>query len=672
MDQFRQDSLQMLSDRLQQLSDISSRFDALTKETEGKLHNVIETANVLQQKMSPINEQMESLRAKRKGYDSCRLFLKQTSSYQDTTEKYIQELKQSKISNVEDYVASLVKAKESLDFFATYLPQEKNAENLQYIITEGSKGLRDKFKELLTSITYSERLQPDKCLSLAGVGAVNLKEFLPKFSEKQLQELRIITDWLDSQGKTAEYSQVYVEVRSLSLCSSLKKFRDSLTGTVSTTFGTSPLLARRGGPRDTPSKVATLQRKMKSRPTALTQQPALFDSVDQSDLDADDVNAMLTAFLRMAMLESLTLPLFGFKFDRPQQLVDQIVAKAKENMFEDVHSFEASVRREFKQDPESLLRLVAVLDRLRHLRPDLSAASCPPAFKAGLEDLAKDMQTQARSSLEDFRDEIVKDGGGAGGGSGSGGGGGSAGPGGGIVGGGSGGASDLGVLAEVAGGRSLPPDGTVHELTLKVLKFLQQLHDFGDTAHEILAREVILGRQQQQHGGRQQQQQQQQKEKDKVLGAYLSQTLANLLRTLDSRAEHYSDPALRAIFLLNNYRYVQNRLERDKMTATVQAYNYEAIKFFEEHQNKNRQSYLNRGLQKCAAALELGGEVASVAAAAAASAAQPTVGNSSSGHSDGHSRRFGVGANSKHASVVVKVCRCQSISCFFIYLVLAQ
>uniref|UniRef100_A0A1I8IXC1 Exocyst complex component 7 n=1 Tax=Macrostomum lignano TaxID=282301 RepID=A0A1I8IXC1_9PLAT len=120
-----------------------------------------------------------------------------------------------------------------------------------------------------------------------------------------------------------------------------------------------------------------------------------------------------------------------------------------------------------------------------------------------------------------------------------------------------------------------------------VLKFLQQLHDFGDTAHEILAREVILGRQQQQHGSRQQQQQQQQKEKDK--------TLANLLRTLDSRAEHYSDPALRAIFLLNNYRYVQNRLERDKMTATVQAYNYEAIKFFEEHQNKNRQSYLNRG-----------------------------------------------------------------------------
>uniref|UniRef100_A0A1I8F1Z4 Protein FMC1 homolog n=1 Tax=Macrostomum lignano TaxID=282301 RepID=A0A1I8F1Z4_9PLAT len=33
---------------------------------------------------------------------------------------------------------------------------------------------------------------------------------------------------------------------------------------------------------------------------------------------------------------------------------------------------------------------------------------------------------------------------------------------------------------------------------------------------------------------------------------------------------------------------------RDKMTATVQAYNYEAIKIFEEHQNKNRRAILKQ------------------------------------------------------------------------------
>uniref|UniRef100_A0A1I8FIK1 Exocyst complex component 7 n=1 Tax=Macrostomum lignano TaxID=282301 RepID=A0A1I8FIK1_9PLAT len=307
-------------------------------------------------------------------------------------------------------------------------------------------------------------------------------------------------------------------------------------------------------------------------------------------LDADDVNAMLTAFLRYAM------------------------------------SFEASVRANSSKTPNRcsvfLLPYWTVCV--------ISDQTCPLLAK----DLAKDMQTQARSSLEDFRDEIVKDGGGAGGGSEARRGGGSAGPGGGIVGGGSGGASDLGVLAEVAGGGPCRQTARVHELTLKVLKFLQQLHDFGDTAHEILAREVILGRQQQQqHGGRQQPAAAQQKEKDKVLGAYLSQTLANLLRTLDSRAEHYSDPALRAIFLLNNYRYVQNDW---------------------------------RDCRNAQQPLSLAGRLRVLQRRQRASAAQPTVGNSSSGHSDGHSRRLRRRRQFKSMpSVVVKVCRCQSISCFF-------
>uniref|UniRef100_A0A1I8F575 Exo70 domain-containing protein n=1 Tax=Macrostomum lignano TaxID=282301 RepID=A0A1I8F575_9PLAT len=129
---------------------------------------------------------------------------------------------------------------------------------------------------------------------------------------------------------------------------------------------------------------------------------SLFDSVDpQSDLDADDVNAMLTAFLRIRQCPS-----------KPR------------------------VRREFKQDPESLLRLVAVLRTVCVI----SDQTCP---------------------------------------------------------------------------------------LLAVLKFLQQLPRFRDTAHEILAREVILGRQQQQHGGRQPAAAaSNRRRKTRCLAAYLSQTLA--------------------------------------------------------------------------------------------------------------------------------------------------
>uniref|UniRef100_A0A1I8JMY5 Exo70 domain-containing protein n=1 Tax=Macrostomum lignano TaxID=282301 RepID=A0A1I8JMY5_9PLAT len=58
-------------------------------------------------------------------------------------------------------------------------------------------------------------------------------------------------------------------------------------------------------------------------------------------------------------------------------------------------------------------------------------------------------------------------------------------------------------------------------------------------------------------------------------------------------------------------------------------------------------------LQKCAAALELGGEVASVAARGSGVRAQPTVGNSSSGHSDGHSSASASARNSKSMPVLL-------------------
>uniref|UniRef100_A0A1I8FAZ6 Cystatin domain-containing protein n=1 Tax=Macrostomum lignano TaxID=282301 RepID=A0A1I8FAZ6_9PLAT len=199
-----------------------------------------------------------------------------------------------------------------------------------------------------------------------------------------------------------------------------------------------------------------------------------------------------------------------------------------------------------RQDPESLLRLVAAhWTRLRHLRPDLSAASCPPAFKdRPRRPGPKDMQTQARSSLEDLpRRDCERWA-----------------------------AAQVAAVKRRRGGSAPVPVAACRWRQRAAASDLGVLAEAevadGPRACRTCCRQHGT---QQQHGSRQQQQQQQQKEKDKIR-------------------------LCAAIFLLNNYRYVQNRLERDKMTATVQAYNYEAIKFFEEHQNKNRQSYLNRGL----------------------------------------------------------------------------
>uniref|UniRef100_A0A1I8F7D1 SANT domain-containing protein n=1 Tax=Macrostomum lignano TaxID=282301 RepID=A0A1I8F7D1_9PLAT len=236
--------------------------------------------------------------------------------------------------------------------------------------------------------------------------------------------------------------------------------------------------------------------------------------------------------------------------------------------------------REFKQDPESLLRLVAVLDRLRHLptRP-VRCCSCPPAFKKPARRPAKDMQTQARSSLEDFRDEIVKDG-----------------------------AAQVAAVEAARRWRKRRSRGGISaaavlrqtapctELTLKVAEVsCQQLHDFGDTAHEILAREnaassSMRGRQQQQPASNR-------RRKTRCLAPISGQTLANLLA--DSGQPGLSTTQIRLCgpfscsIIIDTFR---TRLER---------------------------------LQKCGAAslLELGGEVASVAAPGSGVVRRPTNGS---------------------------------------------
>jgi exocyst complex protein 7 len=98
---------------------------------------------------------------------------------------------------------------------------------------------------------------------------------------------------------------------------------------------------------------------------------------------------------------------------------------------------------------------------------------------------------------------------------------------------------------------NLPKDGTVHELTSNTMWFLEQLLEFPETVGRLqLFSESDFD------------------EEDcrKAVGSYMIHTLNGLTMNLEQKSRTYESSVLAAIFLLNNYYFIQSTfIRRDEM-----------------------------------------------------------------------------------------------------------
>merc|ERR1719347_2501282 len=109
-----------------------------------------------------------------------------------------------------------------------------------------------------------------------------------------------------------------------------------------------------------------------------------------------------------------------------------------------------------------------------------------------------------------------------------------------------------GIRSDSTTKEKMPKDGTVFQLTSNILMYLEQLVDYMDTIADILAQDAsynqsilkiprrILPKDRPQA----------------LLGLYIKKVLKQLNATLGIKSLLYSDPFLKAIFLLNNYMYI--------------------------------------------------------------------------------------------------------------------
>ena len=111
----------------------------------------------------------------------------------------------------------------------------------------------------------------------------------------------------------------------------------------------------------------------------------------------------------------------------------------------------------------------------------------------------------------------------------------------------------------------MPKDGTVFELTSNILMYLEQFVDYIDILAEILGQqaaynqEILKLRRNILHKDRPQ----------ALLGLYTKKVLVQLNSTLVNKGNVYSDPYLRAVFLLNNNMYVLRAIAKSGLLDVV-------------------------------------------------------------------------------------------------------
>ncbi|XP_016304134.1 exocyst complex component 7-like [Sinocyclocheilus anshuiensis] len=119
---------------------------------------------------------------------------------------------------------------------------------------------------------------------------------------------------------------------------------------------------------------------------------------------------------------------------------------------------------------------------------------------------------------------------------------------------------------------NMPKDGTVHELTSNAILFLQQLLDFQETAGAMLASQVLGDTYNIPLDPRESSSSASSYSSEfsrRLLSTYIYKVLGNLQLNLSNKAKVYEDPALRAVFLHNNYNYILKSLEKSELIQLV-------------------------------------------------------------------------------------------------------
>uniref|UniRef100_A0A8C1F604 Exocyst complex component 7 n=1 Tax=Cyprinus carpio carpio TaxID=630221 RepID=A0A8C1F604_CYPCA len=503
-----EDKLKQEQETLSFIRESLEKSDQLTK---GMVRELISSSRLMQLENSiiPVHKQTENLQRLQENVDQTLSCLDHVISYYHVAKDTDKIIREGPAGRLDEYLACIAKIQKAVEYFQDNNPDSPELNTVKARFERGKELLEAEFRSLLTR--YSKPVPPILILdAIGGDEDMEVQEdvTLEHLPEAVLQDIICISAWLLEYGRNQDFMNVYFQVRSSQLDRSIKGLKEHFRKNSATSALHSP----------------AVQTKRKETPTKKPpKRPGESDLKDyEKTLTIDSYIHCISAFVKLAQSEYALLTEI-IPEHHQKKTFDSLIQEALDNLMLEGDNIVSAARRAImRHDYSAVLTIFPILRHLKQTKPDFDATlqGTAASTKNKLPALITSMESIGAKALEEFADSIKND-------------------------------PDKEY--------NMPKDGTVHELTSNAILFLQQLLDFQETAGAMLASQESSSSASSYSS----------EFSRKLLSTYIYKVLGNLQLNLSNKAKVYEDPALRAVFLHNNYNYILKSLEKSELIQLV-------------------------------------------------------------------------------------------------------
>lgn len=481
------------------------------------------------------------------------------------------------VAGLDEFLAAMQRLQSALHYFEKNNPQSVELENVSSLFNAGGDALNREFKELL--LKYSRPVPPITLLDLVATdeemtGDDASVSSMTQFPEAVSGQLTVMADWLVTQSRD-EFMNVYARVRATVLLKSLNQLKEqqrSGSGGSVQGIAASPITR----PKQPGVKHETTGKRMKhvferkankmllkasqtlehstgftlgARRATLHLVESREDVVDEQEMENYLICVMA---LQRLMQHERSLMTGIIPLQHHHQVFQIIIQEALDTIVQDGQNIATRAKRCIsRHDFGAVLVVFPILKQLLNMRPefDRTVEGCDYNVRSQFTSILNTLHMTGAKALEDFIENVRSD-------------------------------TSLG----------LPKDGTVHELTVNVLVFVEQLMEYMDTIAGVLGQDPAYNNSFMQIPNNSK------VDKSKaLLGIYVKKVLSQLNFSLVTKSDGYTDSGVKALFRLNNSHHVLKALQRSALLELVNISESDCeqtyVNMIETHKKSYKQSW---------------------------------------------------------------------------------
>ncbi|XP_026131824.1 exocyst complex component 7 isoform X13 [Carassius auratus] len=500
-----EDKLQQEQETLSFIRESLEKSDQLTKGMVSILSSFESRLMQLENSIIPVHKQTENLQRLQENVDKTLSCMDHVISYYHVAKDTDKIIREGPAGRLDEYLACIAKIQKAVEYFQDNNPDSPELNTVKARFEKGKELLEAEFRSLLTR--YSKPVPP--VLILDAIGGDEDMEVQEDVTLEHLPEA-VLQDIICISAWLLEYgrNQDFMNVYFQVRSSQLDRSIKGLKEHFRKNSASSAIHS------------PAVQTKRKETPTK--KPPKRPGKDDVLDIEIDSYIHCISAFVKLAQSEYALLTEI-IPEHHQKKTFDSLIQEALDNLMLEGDNIVSAARRAImRHDYSAVLTIFPILRHLKQTKPDFDATlqGTAASTKNKLPALITSMESIGAKALEEFADSIKND-------------------------------PDKEY--------NMPKDGTVHELTSNAILFLQQLLDFQETAGAMLASQESSSSASSYSS----------EFSRRLLSTYIYKVLGNLQLNLSNKAKVYEDPALRAVFLHNNYNYILKSLEKSELIQLV-------------------------------------------------------------------------------------------------------